>query len=180
MTTPQSPTAPNHRRRRIARRLFTIGSITFIVIGGFHTQVHLADMSSADLKAEFDQIAPLRGTDVWHLWNGLSLLMGFFAMAIGAANLAGLRARGPEAWPAIGVCLVNAAALVAVGTIGVLHLGPLQTVGGPIGVLLFGLPALWAVTERRHGHHGATREHGVVPETTPGTDSQHLATYVAV
>lgn len=135
--------------QRIARRLFATGSIVFVLIGALHTWVHLAEMRTPELKAQFDQIAPIDGTDVWHLWNGLSLLMGFGFIAIGLANIAGLRALPEDSYPVRGVALANAAMLASITTIGFLHLGPNQQFGGPVGVIMFGLPALWSTLDKR-------------------------------
>jgi len=128
-----------------------IGSSTWVAIGLLHTWVHLSDMRSDELKAEFDRIPPLDGTDIWHLWNGLSLLMGFGFIALGLANIAGLRSLPKHAYPNVGTCIINMAALASITFIGILHLGPMQTFGGPVGIALFGLPVLWSTLDRRRG-----------------------------
>ncbi len=122
----------------ITRRLYQIGSLTFIAIGLFHTLVHFQDLSGGDLERRFDQVDPVMlGDDAvrsWDLFQGVSLLMGFFAIAIGAINLGALTGRA-TAPPVVG--MVTIAALLAVIVVGFAYLGLLQTVGGAIGIGLF-------------------------------------------
>lgn len=134
-TTQQTNTAA---RRPLARTLYIIGSLAFIGIGLMHTFVHFQDLSGSDLERRFDQIDPVMlGEDpyrAWELFQGISLLMGFFAIAIGVINLGALagRAVAPAA-----VGMANIATLIAVITVGFLYLSALQTVGGTIGIGLF-------------------------------------------
>lgn len=136
---------------RMARRFFTIGSVGFIVIGALHTVVHLMQLSGPQLEMALRTVGgvPVMGApaEMWDLWQGVSLLMGLFSMALGASNLAGLHAAPAEAFPARGVCAVNVAMLACVTLVGTLFLGPLQVLGGPFGMLMFGLPIWWSLDQ---------------------------------
>lgn len=134
----------------IARRLFAIGSLAFIAIGTLHTAVHLTQMSGPVLAAAMADIGELEGVGatVWNLWQGLSLLMGLFSIALGCANLASLRGT-PGVFPNPWLCLVNVGMLGCITLVGILYLGPIQAVGGPIGMVLFALPIVWRRNQRR-------------------------------
>ncbi len=129
------------RLRRIGRRTFKAGSILFVVIGLLHTFVQLTDMAADDIQGDLRAIGMVDrvGAEAWDLWQGLGLLMGFFMIALGLSNLAGLKGR-IDNYPAPGVCGVNVAMFVCITTIGYIHLGPMQLVGGPIGVIMFTIP----------------------------------------
>lgn len=131
------------RLRRIGRRTFKTGSILFVVIGLLHTFVQLTDMAADDIRSDLQAIGMVDrvGADAWDLWQGLGLLMGFFMIALGLSNLAGLKGR-IDSYPAAGVCAVNVAMFIAIAAIGYIHLGPMQLVGGPIGIIMFTIPML--------------------------------------
>jgi len=118
MTHSAEQTQRTDRLTRLGRTTFIIGSVVFILIGALHTFVQLTDMSASGIRGPLE--------------------------AIGASNLAGLFDRHGSGQPALGVCLVNIAMLISISTIGVLYLGPLQLAGGPIGGVLFGIPAIAA------------------------------------
>lgn len=146
MTHSAEQTQRTDRLTRLGRTTFIIGSVVFILIGALHTFVQLTDMSASGIRGPLEAIGKVENVDAtaWELWAGLGLLMGFFAIALGASNLAGLFDRHGSGQPALGVCLVNIAMLISISTIGVLYLGPLQLAGGPIGGVLFGIPAIAA------------------------------------
>lgn len=135
--------ARSNRLRVLGRKTFVFGSIGHILIGFLHTFVQLTDMAATDIRSDLEAIGSVEnvGASAWELWQGLGLLMGFFMIALGLSNLAGLRGRIDD-YPAAGVCAVNVAMFVAIGVIGVLYLGPMQMFGGPLGIVLFGLPLI--------------------------------------
>lgn len=137
-----------NRWRRIGRRTYTAGSVAFIAIGALHTFVQSTDMAAPVIRGQLEQIGAVAGVgaEAWDLWQGLGLLMGFFSLALGATNLAARRL-GEDPNPAI--CVINISMLAAVTTIGAVHLGPLQLVGGPVGIAMFSVPLVGAVLARR-------------------------------
>ena len=129
---------------QLARTTFAIGSITFIFIGLLHTYVHLSELSGADLQIRFDQMGTLllQGAEVavWDLFQGTSLLMGFFSLALGCVLLCILLTTPRQRLPHWSICLTTCVMLVGILAIGALYLGRFQVIGGLIGVLLFALP----------------------------------------
>ena len=132
--------------KNVSRITFWIGSLGLIFIGALHTYVQLDELSGPELAAAFAQIGDIPiGEEAWpafDLWQGLSLLMGFFSIALGLSNLAGLAGR-VEGLPARGVCIVNVIMMFAVTMVGVLFLGPIQSFGGPFGMTMFALGGLY-------------------------------------
>ncbi|MCH2093714.1 MAG: hypothetical protein MK160_01195 [Rhodobacteraceae bacterium] len=130
---------------RLSRRTFAAGSIAFIVIGIMHTYVHFAELAGDDLRARFLGIGPvaLQGSAVsaWDLFQGISLLMGFFSTALGLILLAILiqvpRTHVPHWFISLTTCVI----LLAISIVGALFLSNFQLIGGLIGILCFGLPA---------------------------------------
>lgn len=151
---------------KLARHTFRIGSIGFIAIGALHTYVHLTELAGDELQGRFDQMGDIMvqggNTAAWDLFQGLSLLMGFFSIILGITNLAAQRAAGR---PPVGVSLANVAMLGSIVIIGVLHLGPLQVYGGMFGITMFAIPVIAAVRETRHGATAAPNSGRRLPVT---------------
>jgi len=142
---------------KLARRTYRIGSFGFIGIGALHTYAHVTELAGEELKGRFDEMGTIlvQGTDAasWDLFQGVSLLMGFFSIVLGFANLAAERAAGR---PPAGVSLVNIAMLVSVMIVGVLYLGALQVYGSMFGITMFAIPVLaaWRSARRRATPYG--------------------------
>ncbi|MEM8617712.1 MAG: hypothetical protein AAGF20_12370, partial [Pseudomonadota bacterium] len=89
--------------RTIARLAFAIGAMAFILIGVLHTYVHLAELSGPDLESRFAELGDidLQGqmSRSWDLFQGLSLLMGFFSTTLGCVLLALLLSGERKALP---------------------------------------------------------------------------------
>ena len=133
------------RLRQIARTTFIVGSVTFIVIGLAHTATQLTTLSGDAVVTAYRAGGPIavngEVVDGWDLFAGTSLLMGFYGVALGIANLGALAgSRRTDRLPPPGVSAANLAMLVGIAVVGVLYLGPLQSIGGAVGVALFSLP----------------------------------------
>ena len=130
---------------RLSRMTFAAGSIACIVIGILHTYVHFAELAGDDLRARFLGIGPvaLQGSAVsaWDLFQGISLLMGFFSAAVGLILLAILFQIPRTQVPHWSISLTTCIMLLAISIIGTLFLSNFQLIGGLLGVLCFGLPA---------------------------------------
>lgn len=126
---------------KLARRTYVAGSVGFLLIGVLHTAVHLAELSGASLEAQFRQLGAIelngRATASWDLFQGTSLLMGFFSVAVGLVDLGALQAVGRRSLPPPLVAMANIAMLSGIVAIGMAHLGPLQIYGGLLGIALF-------------------------------------------
>lgn len=141
MPTAPAPTAiPPLAPTKLGRTTYIVGSVTFIFIGVLHTLTHLTELSTPELKARFAAFGEIdvsgQTVAAWDLWQGTSLLMGLFALTLGLSNLGALRSSKDRRPPVIN-CVATIAVLAAVGLIGWAYLGPLQMVGGPIGIGLF-------------------------------------------
>jgi len=130
---------------KLSRTTFAAGSIAFIFIGILHTYVHFAELTGADLRARFLSVGPvaLQGNTVsaWDLFQGTSLLMGFFSIALGLILFATLVQTPRTRVPHWSVSLTTCVMLLAISSIGALYLSNFQLIGGFLGTLFFGLPA---------------------------------------
>lgn len=119
--------------------------MAFIFIGAMHSYVHFTQMSGEELKLAFDAIGIVNVAGdqaaAWNLWQGLSILMGFFSIALGAVNLAALYAHPKTTFPSITICAINILMLCVVFFTGYIYLGPIQMFGAPAGWLMFGFSA---------------------------------------
>lgn len=132
---------------RLGRLTHLIGSWTFIAIGAGHTATQFTTLSSDRVQDQYraggDIEVSGQVVDGWELFAGTSILMGVFAIALGALSLAALRTTTrhdrltPAIFPTIGLAVV-----LCVLAVGASLLGPLQLYGGAAGVVMFGLPLL--------------------------------------
>lgn len=144
---------------RWGRGLFIAGSLVFIAVGLTHTATQFTTLSGETVRTAYRAGGPIAlntgDIDGWDLFAGVSVLMGLYAIALGVANLVALRAADrADGLPPAGTCAVNLAMLVAIGLVGIAYLGPLQIVGGLVGLVLFGVPlvrVLRAGVDRRAG-----------------------------
>ena len=136
--------------RNLARSAHMIGSITFIAIGTLHTITQFTTLSSERVKAAYRAGGPIEVSgqvvDGWDLFAGTSVLMGVYAIAIGAFNLAALSTttRPDRLAPPI-VLAITLGVLWVILAVGATLLGPLQFFGGIAGLVLFGLPLVDAL-----------------------------------
>jgi len=125
---------------RLGRGTYTVGSVIFVLIGALHTVTHLTELSTPELEARFAAMGDIevsaQTVTSWDLWQGTSLLMGFFGAALGLANLGALWSSRDRRPPVVN-CLTTIAMLGIVTWVGWAYLGPLQLFGGPFGIVLF-------------------------------------------
>ncbi len=145
---------------KLARTTYVIGSIGFIAIGALHTAVHAAELAGDPLKQRFDELGQIRvsGQDAaaWDLFQGTSLLMGFFSIAIGLGAIGALRAVGPRGAPPAGTAIVNIAVLISVIVVGFAYFGALQIYGGLFGIAMFAPAVALPLRMRGAGRGSAT------------------------
>ena len=131
---------------RLGRVTFLIGAIAFIFIGALHTFVHMTELAGPELQDRFNAIGPvlLQGQDerAWDLFQGLSLLMGFFSMAFGVALIGALMQTPNETTPHPIICISALALLVGIAAVGALHLSNFQVFGGLAGIVCFSVPLI--------------------------------------
>ncbi len=142
------------RLARVGRATFLIGSITFVVIGIAHTLTQFTTLSSPEVQAAYRAGGAIevsgRSVDGWDLFAGVSVLMGLYAITIGATGLVALATTGrADVLPPPGHSAITVITLAAIAVVGAILLGPLQLVGGLAGIALFGLPLVAALRSRK-------------------------------
>lgn len=138
---------------KIARLTFAVGSIAFIFIGLLHSYVHFTELAGADLQLRFQEIGlvALQGNtkNVWDLFQGVSILMGFFSIAFGSALLGVLGGVSKSAVPNAFVCLSAIVLLLGIAIVGGLYLSSFQVIGGIAGTICFGIPLFVRINARK-------------------------------
>ncbi|MEL6572454.1 MAG: hypothetical protein AAFQ64_12385 [Pseudomonadota bacterium] len=123
---------------------FTIGATGFVFIGLLHTYVHVTELMDADLRELFTVVDSITvngvETSLWDLFQGVSLLMGFFSVALGGVLLASLGSLSKRDAPSRAICLVTLAMLFSIMTMGWVYLSNMQIIGGAFGLICFGIP----------------------------------------
>lgn len=143
-------------RTGLARKAFAVGSMGFIFIGGLHTVVHLMDLAGPDLQRRFTEFGAIevsgQSTASWDLFQGISLLMGLFSVAVGLIDLSALRVTAENELPPVGVAVANMLMLTAIVLVGAAYLGPIQIYGGMFGITVFGIGPAVAIADRWLAH----------------------------
>lgn len=138
--------------RAWAKRLFVAGNVMLVLGGIGHTIVHVIDMMGADLETAMRTAGTVdvQGTplEIWDVFQGQSLIYGAVFIALGLSNVFALRGRS---LPSLGSAAAGIALFGVMTAVGFLYLGPLQTVGGPVGMLLFGATLAVGAWERVGG-----------------------------
>ncbi|MEM1377083.1 MAG: hypothetical protein AAGG69_06810 [Pseudomonadota bacterium] len=128
----------------VARISFIIGSTGFVFIGLLHTYVHFQALAGDDLFKRFTAVGTVRigsmDAAVWGLFQGTSILMGFFSLALGLVLLAYCFGRERGQGMHTSICAITIAMLGAIIIVGSVHLSMLQVYGGIFGIFCFGLP----------------------------------------
>jgi hypothetical protein len=129
---------------KYARITFGIGCITFLVIGVLHLYVHFAEMSGNALEQRFNEMGmmELQGDQIrlWDLFQGISILMGFFSAALGVALWGILHATPSDKVPNRITCIAMMILLAGISVVGAIYLTSFQLYGGIAGVVMFGFP----------------------------------------
>ncbi|MEL8055183.1 MAG: hypothetical protein AAGK66_03435 [Pseudomonadota bacterium] len=127
-----------------ARISFAVGSVAFIIIGLLHTYVHCMHLSGAELFNRINAIGvtPIGRMDasVWGLFQGTSLLMGFFSLALGLTLMSYLNSIPKYEGPRIQICLIVIGLLIGIIAVGSVYLSVLQVYGGIFGIICFAIP----------------------------------------
>ncbi len=139
---------------KIARAMQWVLAIACIAIGALHTDVHFRELAAEPYALELTKIQGLQlmglEADVWKLWQGFSLMMGWSLIAIGLLNVSVLL--GYKNQPvALGFQLVMMLMLVAVIFAGANYFSAFQFYGGMVGLVVQG--AALFLTLKAHGNH---------------------------
>lgn len=123
---------------KIAKILYALNSVTCIFIGAAHTFAHYTDLITLELKEMMNHSVTVTGleSNVWQLWQGMSLMMGLLLIIIGLSHLLILRGLKKEEFPPIGGSLILMLMLVFVIYAGLNFFSAGQVYGGSAGFIL--------------------------------------------
>ena len=124
--------------KNLAKALYGINSITCIFIGVLHTIVHFQDLVTDEVRTTLDQSILVSGTEsnIWNLWQGMSLMLGYLLIIIGLLHLFILFKTKKEAYPPIGGSLIMILMLSGVIYVGYYYFGSWQVEGGIGGIIV--------------------------------------------
>jgi len=123
---------------KLAKILYGINSITCIFIGLLHTKAHFSDLVSDKIHKILDHNIVVTGieSNIWDLWQGMSLMMGFLLIIIGLLNLLIIFRLDKHTFPPIGASLIMILMLIGVIYSGLNFFGDWQVYGGIAGTVL--------------------------------------------
>ncbi len=132
---------------RLARIGFIAASVANVLIGIVHNTVQATTLSAPEILTHLDAygVVPELGPSATlsNLFQGLSYLMGFFMIALGAVSLAALFDRPKTSNPPVSVAMINMVMLAIVSWSGFVYLSMFQAIGGIVGIMCFGL-TVWS------------------------------------
>ncbi len=123
---------------KIAKILYGVNSVLFILIGILHTLAHYADLVTDEIRAMLDHTAIVSGIEssIWELWQGMSLLMGFLMIAFGLLNLSIIYRLPKGEFPPISSSVIMIAILLTVLVVGYNYFSFWQVYGSIFGITL--------------------------------------------
>ncbi len=122
---------------RLAKILYGLNSITFVLIGVVHLIVHYQELITPEIEAMLHQTIPLEGqgdVSVWQLWQGFSFTMGVFMIFYGLSHLLILRRLDKAAYPPITASIMMILVLLIIVYAGLQFFGNMQVYGGAWGI----------------------------------------------
>ncbi len=124
--------------KKIAKILYGINSLTCIFIGSLHTIAHYSDLATEELKTILNHKIVVTGieSNIWHLWQGMSLMMGFLLIIIGILNLSIIKNSGKDKYPPISASIIMILMLLGVIYMGINYFSAWQVYGGIFGIIL--------------------------------------------
>lgn len=124
--------------QKLAKILYTINSTTCIFIGLLHTHAHYKELVTNELKNLMDHEIVVTGiaTNVFQLWQGMSLMMGLLLIIIGLSHLLILKELTKEQYPPVGGSMIMILMLIFVMFAGYHYFGGWQVYGGGAGLVV--------------------------------------------
>jgi len=124
--------------KKIAKIAYCINGITCVFIGVLHTIAHYTDLKTESVKKLLNHEIIVSGTNsnIWDLWQGMSLMMGFLLIIIGMLHLLILTSIKKNDYPPLGISLIMIFMLLGVIYTGYNFFGAWQVSGGIAGIIL--------------------------------------------
>lgn len=123
---------------KLSKGLFVLNGITSIFIGLTHTYAHYSELVSNEINTLLDKEIVVMGTDsnIWLLWQGMSLMMGILLIIVGAISLAVIWNLKKGEFPPVNISIIIILMLIAVVYSGVNYFGEAQLYGGIAGIVI--------------------------------------------
>jgi len=124
--------------KKLAKILFGVNSLTTIFIGILHTIAHYSDLITEEIHNRLDFTAVVTGmeSNIWELYQGMSLMMGYLMIIIGLLNFSIIFRLKKEEYPPISASLIFIVMLLGVIYVGANYFSSWQVYGGIGGILL--------------------------------------------
>lgn len=124
--------------RKLAKTLYTINSITCIFIGLMHTNAHFQDLVTAEVAGLLNHEIVVSGinSNIYDLWQGMSLMMGLLLIIIGLLHLLIIRRLEGNEYPPIEGSLIMILMLDFVIYTGYYFFSSWQVYGGVVGIII--------------------------------------------
>jgi len=124
--------------KKVARGIYWYNGIAFLFVGALHTFTHYQQLLTPSLKTMMDHGLKVNGesSNVWELWQGMSLMMGLSFIIIGLFNLSTILNIARENYPPINTTLTMILMCLFVTYSGYHFFSPIILGGGVFGLLL--------------------------------------------
>jgi len=126
------------KRLKISKGLFVLNGITSVLIGILHTFAHYNELITNEIHKQLDKKLTVTGVEsnIWDLWQGMSLMMGILLIIIGLISIAVIRNLKKGEYPPLNISIIIILMLSAVIYSGVNFFGEAQVYGGIVGILI--------------------------------------------
>lgn len=128
----------NSKALILSKALFALNGIISIFIGLAHTYAHYTELVTSEINGWLDKDIIVTGvkSNIWHLWQGMSLMMGILLIIIGLISLAVIFNLNKDDFPPVNISIIIILMLIAVIYSGVNFFGSAQVYGGIFGIVV--------------------------------------------
>jgi len=138
---------------RISKGLFLLNGITSIFIGLTHTYAHYAELVSDALQDQLEREIVVMGTasNVWSLWQGMSLMMGVLLIIVGLISVLIIVNLKENEFPPVNISVVIILMLLMVVYSGIEYFGAGQVYGGIVGIIIQSISIIFSKLKKSEG-----------------------------
>ena len=124
--------------KKLAKGLYGMNSIANMFIGVMHTLAHFKDLTTTDIQNHLAHDTVVSGIDsnIYDLWQGMSLMMGGNLFFIGVLHLYILIRTPKIDYPPIGGSVIMIVMLALVIIVGNAYFSQWQVYGGIVGIVV--------------------------------------------